>query len=90
VRRIVDAIPGFVWTAAPDGSVDSFNQRWCKYTGLSLDEACGLGWQTAIDPEDRPELLERWFGILAWQVKWKRDCGTSMAGIDGSFSGFLR
>ena len=26
LRRIVDAIPGFVWTAAPDGNVDFLNQ----------------------------------------------------------------
>jgi PAS domain-containing protein len=33
LKRIVDAIPGLVWTAAPDGSVDSLSQRWCEYTG---------------------------------------------------------
>jgi hypothetical protein len=28
-------------------------------------EACGRDWQTAIHPEDLPELLERWRSILA-------------------------
>jgi PAS domain S-box-containing protein len=65
LSRVVDAILGFVWTALPDGHVDFVNQRWCEYTGLGIDAACGRGWQTAIHPEDLPELLERWRSILA-------------------------
>src|SRR5579872_3395438 len=48
LRRVVDTIPGLVWTARPDGHADFLNQRWCEYTGLSLEEACGWGWQAAI------------------------------------------
>ena len=62
---VVDALPGLVWTALPDGHVDFVNQHWCEYTGLGVDEAYGHGWQTAIHPEDLPELLERWQSILA-------------------------
>jgi hypothetical protein len=35
------------------------NQRWCEYTGRSIDEAHGQAWQPAIHPDDLPELLER-------------------------------
>ena len=65
LNQIVDALPGLVWTALPDGRIDFLNQRWCEYTGLGVDEACGAGWQTAIHPEDLPRLLERWRSILA-------------------------
>jgi PAS domain S-box-containing protein len=65
LRRVVDALPGLVWTARPDGHIDFLNQRWCEYTGFGVDEACGRGWETAIYPEDLPELLERWRSILA-------------------------
>ena len=65
LSRVVDALPGLVWTARPDGHIDFLNQRWCDYTGLGVDEAYGRGWQTAIHPEDLPELLERWQSILA-------------------------
>jgi PAS domain S-box-containing protein len=81
-----------VWTAAPDGSVDSFNQRWCEYTGLSLDEASGLGWQSAIHPEDRPELLERWQSIRDSGVAGEMEA--RLRHFDGGYrfflSGFLR
>ena len=62
---VVDALPGLVWTALPDGHIDCLNQRWCQYTDLSADEASGRGWQTAIHPEDLPELRERWRSMLA-------------------------
>ncbi len=28
--RIVDALPGLVWTARPDGSVEFLNARWLE------------------------------------------------------------
>jgi len=62
---VVDALPGLIWTARPDGQFDFFNQRWCQYTGLGAEEAYGHGWQAAIFPEDLPELLESWQSILA-------------------------
>jgi PAS domain S-box-containing protein len=64
LTRVIDALPGLVWTALPDGyldfRIDFFNRRWCEYTGLAVDEAYGTGWQTAIHPDDLPELLECW------------------------------
>jgi len=65
LRRVVDSLPGLVWTSLPDGYVDFLNQRWCDYTGLSLKKACGWGWNAAICPEDLPALLDCWRSILA-------------------------
>ncbi len=64
-RLAVDTIPGLVWSALPDGHIDFLNLRWREYTGLSLEEAGGWGWQTAIHPDDLPHLLEAWRGLLA-------------------------
>ena len=61
---VLDALPGMVWTALPDGHIDFVNQHWCEYTGLRVDDALGTGWQTATHPEDRPDLLERWRLVL--------------------------
>ena len=51
---VLNALPALVWTALPDGQIDFVNQRFCEYTGLSLTEASGSRWQTAIHPEDLP------------------------------------
>ena len=63
--RALNALPGLVWTAFPDGQIDFVNQRFCEYTGLSLTEASGTGWQTAIHAEDQSKLVEHWRSILA-------------------------
>src|SRR5262245_34282013 len=83
----VDALPGLVWTALPDGHIDFVNQRWCEYTGLSIDEAYGRGWQTAIHPEDLPELLKRWRSILAYGEPGEIDA--RFRRFDGEYLWFL-
>ncbi len=62
---VVDALPGLVWTALPDGRVDFVNQRWCEYTGLDAERALGLGWQATIHPEDLPGLAACWQAALS-------------------------
>ncbi|NWJ98040.1 MAG: PAS domain-containing protein [Chloroflexi bacterium] len=56
-RELADAMPSLVWTTLPDGYTDFFNQRWFDYTGLSLEQTYGNGWQEAIHPEDLPRCL---------------------------------
>ena len=65
IRVAIDTIPGLVWTAQPDGYCDFLNQRWLEYTGLTLDEAKGWGWQIAVCPEDLAALLDVWRELLA-------------------------
>jgi PAS domain S-box-containing protein len=61
--RLVDAVPGLVWTAFPDGQIDYVNRRWCEYTGIGFDECCGRGWQAAVHAEDLPRLLADWRSV---------------------------
>jgi PAS domain S-box-containing protein len=63
-RLAIDTIPGLVWTARPDGHIDFLNQRWLEYTGLTLEEASGWGWQAAVYPDDLPGLVEYWRSVL--------------------------
>jgi PAS domain S-box-containing protein len=58
LRLIIDTIPGLIWSAFPDGSVDFANRRWLEYTGLSLGDARGWGWASAVHPEDAARLQE--------------------------------
>jgi PAS domain S-box-containing protein len=62
---IVDALPGLVWAARPDGHVDFVNQRWCEYTGLRAEDVHGSGWLTAVHRDDLPRLREHWQAMLA-------------------------
>lgn len=85
--RVVDALPGLVWTGLPDGTVDFLNQRWFEYTGLSADDARGRGWQAAIHAEDRSELLERWrLGLASGEP---REMEARVRRADGKYRWFL-
>ncbi len=63
LNHIIDALPGLILTALPDGRAAFVNQRWCQYTGLCPDQAIGFGWQSAIHPEDLATALERWLSF---------------------------
>src|SRR5258708_3184200 len=60
VHALIDAIPQLVWTGRPDGYVDSYNQRWRDYTGLTTEEAQGDGWMQCTHPDDRQRVLAVW------------------------------
>ena len=64
LRLVIDTIPALVWSALPDGSRDFLNQRWLEYTGLSLEEGLGRGWQAAIHPEHRARFMDEWRAAL--------------------------
>src|SRR4051812_30602008 len=62
--RIIDTIPALIWCATPDGVGQFFNRRWLDYTGLTLEEARS-GWVVAIHPEDLPNLMAVWQGLMS-------------------------
>ena len=65
LRLTIDTIPVLAWCSRPDGSNEFLNQRWLDYTGLTIEEARGWGWKVAIHPDDLPQLLDVWQGLLA-------------------------
>ncbi|MFO1127402.1 MAG: PAS domain-containing protein [Rhodospirillales bacterium] len=60
LRRVVDTIPGMVWSSSPErGFVSYVNARWADM-GLSLDDVEGSKWQSIVHPDDLPKLEEDW------------------------------
>ena len=43
-RSLADFIPGVMWSAKPDGSIDFANEFWFQFTGLTMAETEGWGW----------------------------------------------
>jgi PAS domain S-box-containing protein len=87
LSRTVDALPGLVWTAFPDGRIEFVNRRWCEYTGLSVEQAAGEGWQTAFHPDDRRALLEAWQTVVASGERGEAEA--RMRRFDGTYRWFL-
>ena len=63
-REAVQSIPAMAFIAGPDGLRTFFNDRSLEYTGYSLGQALGSGWQAAIHPDDLKRVLEKWDASL--------------------------
>ncbi|ODG97472.1 hybrid sensor histidine kinase/response regulator [Nostoc sp. KVJ20] len=59
-RYLAEAIPQLVWTTDANGECDFFNQNWCDYTGLTLEQSLGSGWLAALHPDDIQSADEVW------------------------------
>lgn len=64
-RALAEATPQIVWSARPDGVRDYFNHRWRAFTGLTLQQSLGAGWQAAVHEEDRRRAGAAWDRSLA-------------------------
>lgn len=60
LRTLTESIPQIVWTARANGDLDYFNQRWCDYTGMDLEQTKGWGWRPALHPDDVDACVENW------------------------------
>ncbi len=57
-RTLADAAPIGILESPPlGGGVYYANPRIAEISGRAIDELLGVGWQAAVHPEDKPELL---------------------------------
>jgi len=84
--RVIDAIPGFVWSALPDGDVEFCSQRWLEYTGTSLDEVRGEELAAAIHPQDKSDFVEKWRAAITQGEPFEAEARVRRA--DGSYRWF--
>lgn len=59
-RTLTDAMPQMVWISEADGKSIYFNQHWLDYTGLTLEQSYGYGWQQTFHPDDRQQAWDAW------------------------------
>ena len=59
-RTLAEAMPQIVWITRPDGWNIFFNQKWMDYTGLTLEESLGHGWNKPFHPDDQKRAWDAW------------------------------
>jgi PAS domain S-box-containing protein len=59
-RTLADTMPQMIWTAKGDGWLEYCNQRWLDYTGMTLEETQGWGWQPVLHPDDAQICIDIW------------------------------
>jgi len=87
LRFTIDTIPAFVFSNLTDGFTDFLNKRWLDYTGLSLTEAQGSGWQAAYHPEDLARVVKTRSENIAAGTPYEHEA--RIRGADGAYRWFL-
>src|SRR3984885_9419420 len=88
LRDVVETIPAMTFTALSDGSSTFVNKRWTEYTGLSVEQSSGAGWQRAIHPEDGVRHSEKWRISIATGQLFEDEARFRCA-ADGGYRWFL-
>jgi len=80
-RIMADAAPVLIWMTDTEGACDWFNRPWLEFTGRTLAEEIGEGWQASLHPDDVAlwtktyrEAFER-RGLFSLQYRRKRADG---------------
>ena len=56
-RHAVELNPQMPWIADPQGRILHLNERWCRFTGQTTDEALEKGWVGIANQDDLPGVL---------------------------------
>jgi PAS domain S-box-containing protein len=88
LRDVVETIPAMTFTTLADGSCTFVNKRWTEYTGLSVEETLGTGWQRAIHREDLAQFSEKWRISVATGQLFEDEARFRRA-TDGEYRWFL-
>jgi len=86
-RTMANSMPQLAWIARADGFIIWYNQRWYEYTGTTLEQMEGWGWQSVHDPEVLPNVLQRWKGVIDAGEPFEMEL--PLRGADGKFRIFL-
>jgi PAS domain S-box-containing protein len=88
LRDVVETIPAMTFTALSNGFSTFVNKRWTEYTGLSVEETSGAGWQRAIHLEDIVSHSEKWRISVATGEVFEDEARFRRA-ADGEYRWFL-
>src|SRR2546425_9299522 len=87
LQTVIDTVPSFLWTSLPDGSKEYLNKRWYEYTGLSLEEGKGWGWEVVVHPDDLDRLIREWLALV--DARKPGELETRIRRYDGEYRWFL-
>lgn len=86
-RAMADNVPNLAWMANPDGWIFWYNKRWYDYTGTTLEEMQGWGWQKVHHPDHVKRIVE--FVKEAWPKGEPFELNFPLRRHDGQYRWFL-
>jgi PAS domain S-box-containing protein len=86
-HTLTDSMPQIVWMGTPDGLNTYFNKQWVDYTGLTLEESHGAGWDTPFHPDDKQTARDAWNRATRTGETYRAE--SRLRAADGSYCWFL-
>ncbi len=73
-RTLAESMPQIVWITRPDGWTTYVNQHWVDYTGMTLEESYGHGWNIPFHSDDRQMAWDAWQQATATAGIYTLEC----------------
>ena len=86
-RTLADNITQFTWMTDENGWIFWYNRRWFEYTGTTLEQMQGWGWQSVHHPEHIDRVVELFRHHLEIGQEWEDIF--PLRGRDGQYRWFL-
>ena len=64
-REAIETMPTMTFIARSDGYCTFVNRGWVEFTGLTVEQTAGSGWQGAVHPDDLSRVVNKWRAALA-------------------------
>lgn len=86
-RALADNIAQLAWMTDASGWIFWYNQRWFDYTGTTLEQMQGWGWQQVHHPEHVDRVVAKFRRCIESGEPWEDTF--PLRGTDGSYRWFL-
>jgi PAS domain S-box-containing protein len=71
-RTLAENIPQLAWMANSDGWIFWYNNRWFEYSGTTLEEMQGWGWEKVHHPDFVDAVKAKYYdNIVRRQIAWE-------------------
>ncbi|OUJ71379.1 PAS domain-containing protein [Hymenobacter crusticola] len=84
---LADNMAQLAWMSQPDGHIYWYNQRWYDFTGTTLEEMQGWGWEKVHHPAHVEQVVA--FVQAAWSAGEPWELTFPLRGKDGNYRWFL-
>lgn len=86
-RTLADNMSQFAWMADQNGWIFWYNRRWFDYTGTTLEDMQGWGWEKVHHPDHLHRVIKKWQHALETGHEWEDTF--PLRGQDGHYRWFL-